>query len=308
MSNQSGTVVEPHLNVEMSVKVGQGFSAVAGMEEIKRTLRRDFVDVVSNRAFAKAYDITPPNMIFFGPPGTGKTFLTMRLAEECGMDVCTITPSDMGSIYIHGSQKLIQDLFMKAAEKAMINRRGCLLLIDEIDALCGKRDVQGREFYADEVAEWLTQLNDCVQRNVYVVGTTNCIDRIDKAIVRHGRIDKVVYIGLPDMECRKQIFELELKKRPCDKTIDTETLARMTEGYTSSDIPYVVKETAYRAFEETLNSKRRRLKCITEAMLEETIRATRSSVSPDEVRQYEKMREEYENNNAKVWRRIGFIA
>lgn len=298
----------PHLDVSMSIKVGEGLRAVAGMEELKRSLRRDFIDVIAHRGLAKKFSITPPNMLFYGPPGTGKTYVSMRLAEECGLDVCTIRPSDLGSIWLHGSQSLIKELFKNAEEKARRNGKGCLLLVDEFDAICGKRDVLGKENQADEVAEWLTQLNDCVEKNVFVVGTTNCIERIDKAVIRHGRIDQVVFIGMPDLECRKQIFEIELDKRPHTIGIDTMELAQMTQGFSSSDVAYVVKETAIRAFEASISSWNGRIVRISEGMLKETIREARPSLTPDEVKQYEKTRDEFLQQCREERRKIGFRA
>ena len=93
---------EPKLGVTISVKEGAGFEAVAGMTELKKKLSRDFVDIVSNKELAKEYDILPPNMLFFGPPGTGKTYISQRLAEQCGLAFCSIKPSDLASIWAPG--------------------------------------------------------------------------------------------------------------------------------------------------------------------------------------------------------------
>ena len=307
MSDNAQAVNEPKLNVKMSVKTGEGLMAVAGMTELKRQLRRDFVDIVTHPELADEFSIQPPNMLLFGPPGTGKTYLGERLSEEVGMDCCSIKPSDLGSIWIHGSQSLIKELFAKAEAKAKKNKRGCLLLIDEIDAFCCKRDASGNETMANEVAEWLTQLNECVSKKVYVIGMTNSIQRIDPAILRHGRIDKIVYIGLPDKECRKQLFEYELNKRPhaCDINIDN--LADLTEGFTSSDIAYIVKASATSAFEASIKEEDEVLK-IDEEMLLNIIKTTRPSVTQQEARRYEKTRDEFLNVKHNERRPIGFYA
>ena len=296
-------------NAIIKEREGDGFRDVAGMEDIKKMLQRDFVEIVSHRELAKEFGIMPSNMLFFGAPGTGKTYISMKLAEECGMAFCVVKPSDVGSIWSHGSVGIIKDLFKKAEARAKENKRGCILLIDEMDSVCGRRSgYQGNEHLADEVAEWLTQLNDCVEKNVFVIGTTNCIERIDKAIIRHGRIDQVLYIGLPDASCRKQLFELELNKRPHDENIDMQELARLTDGYTSSDISFMVKETARNAFEECLKRGSEDIVKISETMLRNVIQATRPSVSHDDVRRYEKMRDEYIRKNGSERRRIGFIS
>ena len=299
---------EPKLDVAIEVKEGAGFEAVAGMAELKRKLLRDFVDIVSNKELAKRYDILPPNMLFYGPPGTGKTYISQRLAEQTGLAYCAIKPSDLASIWVHGSQQLIRDLFDKAVKLARENKRGCLLLIDEFDAVAGKRTEDNHDHQSGEVAELLTQLNDCIEKNVYVIGTTNFLNRIDKAVIRKGRIDEVVFVGMPDADCRKQLFELELKKRPHDEEIDTDLLSRLTDGYTSSDISYIVKETARNSFEESIKSMDKSVVKITQKMLEDVIKATRPSVTKEEVREYEKMRDEYIRKDGTGRRKIGFIS
>lgn len=304
----SHNVQEPQINVDMNVRIGEGFNAVAGMEDLKRRLKRDFVDIVSNKELAKVYDIQPPNMLFFGPPGTGKTYISQRLAEQCGLSFCTINPSDLASIWVHGSQQLIRNLFDKAANLAKENKHGCLLLIDEFDAVAPKRTEDDNNHQSGEVAELLTQLNGCIEKNVYVIGTTNFLNRIDKAVIRKGRIDEVVFIGMPDAECRKQIFELELNKRPHEECIDMELLSKLTEGYTSGDISYMVKESARKSFEASIKSEGMDIVKIDQKILEDIIGITKPSVSQEEVRQYERMRDEYIRKNGNERRRIGFLS
>lgn len=299
---------EPQLNVTIAVRNGAGFEAVAGMGELKRKLSRDFVDIISNKELAKEFDILPPNMLFYGPPGVGKTYLSMRLAEQCDLAVCTVKPSDLASVWVHGSQKLLRSLFDQAAELAKKNKRGCLLLLEEFDSIAPLRSGEDHNHQAGEVAELLTQLNDCVEKNVYVIGTTNFLNRIDKAVIRKGRMDEVVFIGMPDADCRRQIFELELKKRPHEDNIDVELLSKLTDGYTSSDISYMVKESARNSFEASIRTVDKQAVKITQEMLEDVISKTKPSVSADEVRLYEKMRDEYIRKNNPGRRRIGFIA
>ena len=225
------------------------------------------------------------------------------------MAYCAVKPSDIGSIWLHGSVSIIKDLFLKAEGMAKENKRGCILLIDEMEAVCSRRDTpKGNDHVNEEVAEWLTQLNNCVEKNVFVVGTTNCLERIDRAIIRKGRIDEVIYIGLPDSECRRQLFELELEKRPHEEGIDVVSLSKMTEGYTSSDISYMVKETARKSFEASIKNENNSVVKISQKMLEEVICQTTPSVSQNEMRHYEKMRDEFIRKNGSERRHIGFLA
>lgn len=299
---------EPRIQVNIEVRDGEGFKAVAGMADLKKKLRRDFVDVVSNKELARKFGILPPNMLFYGPPGTGKTYISMRLAEESRLEFCALKPSDLASIWVHGSQMLIKQLFERATSLAEKNGRGCLLLIDEFDSIAPKRTVEDNGHQAGEVAELLTQLNDCVEKNVYVIGTTNRLDAIDPSVLRHGRMDSIVYFSIPDLACRKQLFEIELLKRPHEEDISLDELGRLTEGYTGSDISYMVKETARQAFEACLTAADRNMVKISEKMLKEVIAGTRPSVSRDDVRRYEKMRDDYLKHSKNDRPRIGFLA
>jgi len=114
----------PRLKIGSSVRKGEGLKAVAGMSELKQSLLCDFVDVVKHRELAARFNIRPNNILLFGPPGCGKTYISNRLAEECGMEVYSVSPSDLGSIYIHGTQSIIRDLFMKAEMKAKKTEQG----------------------------------------------------------------------------------------------------------------------------------------------------------------------------------------
>ena len=298
---------EPRLQVDMGIWTGEGFQAVAGMNDLKKKLRRDFVDVVSHKELAKEFGILPPNMLFYGPPGTGKTYISKRLAEESHLEFCAIKPSDLASVWVHGSQMLIKQLFEQASSLAKKNGRGCLLLIDEFDSVAPKRTVEDHGHQAGEVAELLAQLNDCVEKNVYVIGTTNRLDAIDPGVLRHERMDSVIFFNIPDIECREQLFEIELQKRPHEDNINIEELARQTEGFTSSDISYIVKETARNAFEECLMRGDKHVVKISERMLKEVISATRPSVTRDDVRRYEKMRDDYLKHDKNERPRIGFL-
>ena len=297
----------PRLKIEAKVKEGEGLLAVAGMEELKNALRRDFVDIMNNRELAAKFGIKPNNFILYGPQGCGKTYISNRLAEETGMDTFFVNPSDLGSVYIHGTQGLIRDLFQKAEEKAKQNNRGCLLLVDEIDAHLAKRDMRGSEYTAGEVAEWLVQLNDCIQKNVFVIGMTNRLDCLDRAAIRHGRFDKVFFVDLPDATGREELLKMEVDKVPHVSHIDYKGLAKMCEGFTAGDLSYVVKEAARLTFSACLSAHEDNL-VIDEALLKKVLSATRPSVTTEELRQYRKIWDEFMNKNTTHRQTIGYRA
>jgi len=182
-----------------------------------------------------------------------------------------------------------------------------LLLVDEIDAHLGKRDMQGKEQQADEVAEWLVQLNDCVQKNVFVIGMTNRLDCIDKAAIRHGRFDKVFYVGLPDYACRKELLKMEVNKLPHERHIDFDSLAMVSVGFAAADLSYAVKEAARLTFCACLETHKNNL-VVKEALLREMIENTRPSVSCAELRNYERIWDEYINKNINKRQTIGYLA
>lgn len=293
------------LKVSIGVQHGKGLGAVAGMDALKDTLRTDFVDIVKHRGLAQSLGIEPPNMILYGPPGNGKTYVVERLAEECGMEYCYVQPSSLGSIYIHGSQTMIAELFAQAEQKAKNNPRGCLLMIDEIDAVCPTRTEDDTNHQAGEVAEFLTQLNNCVKKNVFVIGATNRIGSVDRAILRAGRIEQVIYVGLPDDKCRKELFDLELHERPHSPDIDTTVLAQKTEGYTAADIAKIVKVSSRRIFRACLDDSTVAPE-ITQQCIERAIGDCRPSVNATELKEYERQRDEFNANGVSSRRKIGF--
>lgn len=298
------TLPQPTANVKIERVKGNGFKDVAGMDQLKSKLIRNFVEILQNRELASQFNITPPNgILLWGPPGTGKTFISRKLAEESGLLFSLVKPSDLGNIYVHGSQSMIADLFVRSEELAARNNCGVLLVFDEFDSLVPKRGAQSDSNQANEVAEFLTRLNDCAERNVFVVATTNRIDAIDPAIIRKGRMDEVIYVGLPDRQARKELLEIELLKRPHEE-IDTEQIVELTNGYSASDISFIVKECARCSFEDSVKSGK--LVKINQMMLEKTIASTKPSVTDEELLRYERTKESFAKGSKNQRTRIGY--
>ena len=274
---------ETSADVEIKRGGGNGFADIAGMDELKEMLRKRVILILQDKELAEKYRLTPPNgMLLYGPPGCGKSFFAEKFAEETGFNFILVKASDLGSIYVHGSQGKIADLFKKAEENAPT-----VLCFDEFDAFVPNRsgdNTGGNQ--TGEVNEFLTQLNNCSKRGIFVIATSNRPDKVDPAVLRTGRIDKQVYVPMPDDTARKLMFELYLKDRPCEENIDSDILSKKAEGYVASDIAYVVNEAATIA---AFNHEQ-----ITQDLLIKTIEGIKPSISNELLKEYEEMRDKME--------------
>lgn len=272
---------------------GNGFKDIAGMTELKAYLTQRVIFVIKDRERAEKYRLVPPNgMLLYGPPGCGKTFVAEKFAEETGFNFALVKSSDLASSYLHGSQEKIAQLFKQAEAKAPV-----VLCFDEFDALVPDRGNPGSQYVTSEVNEFLSQLNNCSQRGIFVVATSNRPDKIDPAVLRTGRIDKQVYVPLPDKEARREMFMLHLEGRPYTD-IDTDRLAELTDGYIASDIAYVVNDAAMTAaFTD---------QPISETILETAVANTHPSLRRETLRTFQDIRDRMEGIERRNIRPIGF--
>lgn len=286
------TKIQPKEN-----KKGKGFSAIAGMQELKNTIQLDVIDALNQKERYAEYGLTIPNgMLLYGPPGCGKTFFAEKMAEEIGFNFYQIKPSDIQSKWVNASQENIKNLFDEARENAP-----SIIFIDELDALVPNRDTSNMcHMNTSAVNEFLAQMNNCGDDGIFIVGATNRPNAIDPAILRSGRLDKHIYLPPPDFEARKLMFELYLKKRPTEIGLNYDELAKATENYVSSDIKFLCDEASRRALKENLR--------ITKLIVLETVKNNKPSVSLQELNTYLaiKAKMEGENNNNNDRPRIGF--
>lgn len=280
-----------------NIRKGNGFSDVAGMTELKAQLQSDVIDLLHNTEQAEALGLSLPNgLLFYGPPGCGKTYFAEKFAEELGCNYQYVKCSDVASPYIHGGQGKIAALFDQARENAPT-----ILFLDEIDAMVTDRSKHNNVSEAGEVNEFLAQINNCGESGVIVIGATNKPKDIDEAALRAGRLELKYYIPQPDFETRRAMFEINLRKRKVDFGIDYDKLAQQTENYVSADIKLIVDQAARLVF-------RRKLNCISMDVLEEAIQNTKPSLTIDIIKKHETMRDEFEGRRNKQSERprIGF--
>jgi transitional endoplasmic reticulum ATPase len=280
-----------------NLKNGQGFKAIAGMQELKDTIQLDVIDALNEKERYAEYGLTIPNgMLLYGPPGCGKTFFAERMAEEIGFNFYQIKPSDIQSKFVNASQENIKNLFDEARENAP-----SIIFIDELDAMVPNRnDSNVNHMNTSAVNEFLAQMNNCGDDGVFIIGATNRPNSIDPAILRAGRLDKVIYLPPPDFEARVLMFKLYLEKRPREVGLDYAVLAQATENYVSSDIKFLCDEASRKALQ--LKSR------ISKEILLETVNSNRPSITLKELNSYiaikAKMEGLLDNTNDRT--RIGF--
>jgi transitional endoplasmic reticulum ATPase len=264
-------------------KKEMGFNKIAGMEKLKKELKEDVIDYLNNPELYEKYKIPMLNgILFFGPPGCGKTFIAENFAAEVGYNFVLIKPSDLQSKYINQTQENIGKLFKEAYEKAPT-----IIFLDELDALVPSREDNLHQMHAAAVNEVLAQMTNCGEKDVFVIGATNRPEKIDSAILRTGRLDKAVYIPPPDLKARITIFKIYLKDRPTDLDVDYAYLGEKTDNYVTSDLKFMIDQAAKRA----MKSKSR----ITMEMLVDVIKNTQPSVTLTEIKKYERYKKEWDD-------------
>ena len=172
-------------------------------------------------------------------------------------------------------------LFKEAKENAPT-----ILFLDEMDAMIPSRDGSAGHHYESEVNEWLVQINNCSQNDVFIIGATNRLNKIDTAVLRSGRFDRKIHIPIPDLECRTALFKLQLGKRPkvLDEGLNYELIAKKTEGFVCSDVTLIVNDAARVAARNQVK--------INNTIILGIIGETNASVSEDEVKEYNNEQQE----------------
>ena len=220
------------------------FADVAGADEEKEELA-EIVDFLRDpQRFVELGARIPKGVLLVGPPGTGKTLLAKAVAGEANVPFLSISGSDFVEMFVGVGASRVRDLFEQAKQKAP-----CIVFIDEIDAIGRARGKNAGFSGNDERENTLNQLlteMDGFQTNsgVIVLAATNRVDILDKALMRAGRFDRQIDVGLPDVHERAEIFAVHMRNLKLDKEIDRDFLARQTPGFSGADIANVCNEAA----------------------------------------------------------------
>ncbi|XP_012283785.1 spermatogenesis-associated protein 5 [Orussus abietinus] len=250
------TVVKPSAMKEVLVEVPNvRWSDIGGQNDLKLKLKQAVEWPLKHPEAFTRLGITPPRgILMFGPPGCSKTMIAKALATESKLNFLNIKGPELFSKWVGESEKAVREIFRKARQVAP-----SIIFIDEIDAIGGERQSSsansGSNVQERVLAQLLTELDGVTALgNVTLVAATNRPDRIDKALLRPGRLDRIVYVPLPDSETRLEIFNIKLKRMPVTEDVNVQDLVELTEGYSGAEVQAICHEAAMKALEENLEA------------------------------------------------------
>ncbi|CAH9062289.1 unnamed protein product [Cuscuta europaea] len=272
--------VRPSAMREVIIEVPKvNWEDVGGQKEVKMQLMEAVEWPQKHQEAFKRIGTRPPTgVLMFGPPGCSKTLLARAVASEAGLNFLAVKGPELFNKWVGESEKAVRALFAKARANAP-----SIIFFDEIDGLAV---VRGKESdgvsVADRVlSQLLVELDGLHQRvNVTVLAATNRPDKIDPALLRPGRFDRLLYVGPPDENDREDVFRIHLRKIPCSSDVCIKELARLTNGCTGADISLICREAAITAIEENLGASEITMK---------HLKAGIQRVQPSEVLSYKEL-------------------
>ena len=253
---------------------------VGGLDEVKQQLREAIEWPIRMPGTYERLGIEPPKgILLYGPPGCGKTLLAKAVATESGANFIAVKGPEILSKWVGESEKAVREIFRKARTYAP-----AVVFFDEIDALAPLRGFGGDSYVSERVVSQLLTEIDSVEkiRNVIIIAATNRPDLVDPALLRPGRIEKIIYVSPPDRESRLAILKVHTRRVPLDKDVDLSRLADLTDGYSGADLAALVREAALVALREDINASKVFMRHFTEAL-----KIVQPSLNKDMIRFYE---------------------
>ncbi|BFG24437.1 hypothetical protein CerSpe_107110 [Prunus speciosa] len=257
---------------------------VGGQREVKNQLMEAVIWPQKHQDAFKQIGIRPPTgVLMFGPPGCSKTLMARAVASEARLNFLAVKGPELFSKWVGESEKAVKSLFAKARANAP-----AIIFFDEIDSLAA---IRGKESdgvsVSDRVmSELLVELDGLHARvDVTVIAATNRPDKIDGALLRPGRFDRLLYVGPPNEPDREEIFHIHLRKIPCSSDVNIYELAHLSEGCTGADISLICKEAAFAALEESLDASEVKMQHLKTAI---------EQVKPTETQLYQELSEKFQ--------------
>lgn len=253
------------------------WNSMAGMEEVKKEVKRYVEFPLKNSDIYDLFKIKQSKgILLFGPPGCGKTLLAKILADQCKVEFFPVKCAEILRAYKGESEINVREVFRKAKEN-----KPAIIFFDEIDALAEKRGSSDTKI----VEQMLLEMDGVDElKNVFVIGATNRIDAVDEALLRPGRFDKLIFIGLPDYDSRIKLIKTYLCERKHE--IDLEEAAKITEGYTGAEIEYIVNRAAIFTVEDYIKGN---LRSISMEDLHSAVDSTPKGLVESDIEHYKKL-------------------
>ena len=270
-------------------EASETFKSVANYEHTKEELRAAIIAPIEERGISRAYNVQPVRgVLFFGPPGTGKTLMMRALSHEIHGYFYYVKAANLLSAYPGETERMISNIFAIAKK-----HRPCVLFFDEIDSITSKRELSTDDTRKAVLSQLLIEIDGFQKLDrVIVVGATNAPDLIDEAILRPGRMDKLVYMPPPSYDARKKIFEMYLKKLPIAEDVNIDELASKTERYTGADIKAICESVSQKVAHEA--AMQHKILEIEQADILESLKHIKASTTLSQIDKYNKFKVDME--------------
>ncbi|EKE37391.1 hypothetical protein ENUP19_0305G0009 [Entamoeba nuttalli] len=298
------------LNVVQPSSKREGFTTIpdvtwdniGGMEEVHNELKRLVVGAVQYPSLYKKFGVdTPAGILLYGPPGCGKTYCAKALANECKANFIAVKGPQLLNKYVGEAERAVRQLFMRARNSAP-----CVIFFDELDALAPKRS-EDSSGVSRIVNQLLTELDGMdVRKDVFVVAATNRPDCIDPAMLRPGRLDRLISVDLPNRDARVDILKTICKRQkvPLADSVNLEKIARsaQVDGFSGADLTALVKEASVRALDEIVKkvgyeNAQKDGGLVEESHFIEALSKVRRSVSKEDELEYLKIKQSILSQN-----------
>jgi SpoVK/Ycf46/Vps4 family AAA+-type ATPase len=292
---QTTTVAQPVLE-KREAKPELAWNQIGGYSQLKQEIHDSVLMPLQKSDVAKTYGAEPPRgILLFGPPGCGKTLLMKALAQTLKSNFYYVKTSDIVSKWYGESEKRVTEVFTLARSTAP-----SVLFFDEIDSIAKKRDLYGSDDITPRLLSLMLAEMDGLEKEkamLLVVGATNKPELLDQAILRPGRFDRVIYVGPPDKEARKAIFQVHCKEKPIAADVDYDKLAALSERFSGADIRNAVQMTAVDVAKGAM--KGGEVVPIGMSELTQTIRTYKPSIPIQMLEDYEKLRLDFERRTSR---------